>query len=112
QVALMAGFKKAKEMGYERVMKWRHDMISKNLSSIEKELGRDALNVAYTHYSYDVYYSDFIMEGPLNHMMTVWGFEKYDEEYTTERILLKRIKSLKIPIHFFGRAITPQDDVV
>jgi hypothetical protein len=114
QVALMAGFIKAKEQGYNRVVKWRCDMIPTSYSRIEECFQEDVFNVAYSFNNGDCfhYYVDYFMESHIDYMMHVWNFNEYYSEPFTEMFLLKRIKRLPVNIHCMGNVVTPECDVL
>lgn len=81
RVSSLNGFLKAKEMGYERVIKWRSDLIPKNYKTLLSFFKNDCINFyAFMNHQHG-YVCDFFMEGDINEMINLFSDEDVNPPY-------------------------------
>ena len=100
RVTTLNGIIKAKELGYDRVFKWRSDMIPTNSDELINSLDTHKLNIH--SYHKDGYMLDFYMEGDVIDLVKLWAFEynhRFPEQGITEQLfangLNKKVHCLK-----------------
>lgn len=105
------GINKAYELGFDRVLKWRGDMIPNNPSKLVSLFEQECINL----YSFVTlrrgYVTDYFMEGTIEDMLTL--FTPYDRVDYPEQGFTTRIKNsiLKNKTKFILNKLTPDNDV-
>ena len=112
QKTTLNGILKAKELKYERVLKWRSDMIPTNTDEFVKLFLLNAINMFFFHDSGD-YYVDYIMEGETDKIYDMWNFTNINV-WCAEIALTNNIrkKQLNKNIEFFGKNLNNVNDVL
>jgi len=111
QISTYNGILRAKELGFERVFKWRSDMYPIGMHRILKLLDFSSINMMYYHNHRDGYFVDFFMEGDVDTMLKIWDFKDFDVEYPELAIKNSIIKHRIDNISFFGDGITEDNDI-
>jgi hypothetical protein len=112
QKTTLAGVLKAKEMGYERVLKWRSDMIPTNANSLFELFDNDSNNFLFYHNVREGYYIDYFMEGNVDDIYNMWQFDELNPLYAEKALTDNIIKmNLVGNIRFFGKKITNKNDI-
>jgi hypothetical protein len=87
------GIKKAKELGYSRVLKWRSDLEPKNPDKLISLFDENSLNFLAWHTARWGYFVDYFMEGKIDDVLSAWDIDtvhgEYSEHVTTKNILSK-----------------------
>lgn len=114
RVSTLNGSIKAKELGYDRVLKWRSDMVSTNPKKLLSSFKHGA-NFLFFHNTLPDrigYFVDYIIESDIDTMMSIWDF---NELYSThaEAIITSNIKQKKITdINLFGGTLNDENDII
>lgn len=73
RISSLNGFLKAKELGFQRVVKWRSDLIPKNYKELLLLFKEESINFyAYMKHQHG-YICDFFMEGDINEMINLFS---------------------------------------
>ena len=91
KVSTIAGLNLAKELGYERALKWRSDMWSNNPNELLSKF-TDGYNTLCWVDSEGGYLTDFWMEDTIDNLLQLWDI--HPEGAFPERVLTNRIKEL------------------
>jgi len=114
QLTTNNGVKKAKELGYKRVFKWRSDMIPTNPKKLLTLL-TDGVNILFFHNQLPDRigsYVDYVMESDVDTMANIWDFEESYAEHA-EAIITLNIKRKNITnINLFGGCLNDDNDIV
>ena len=106
----LAGLKLAKELGYERALKWRSDMWTNNAAGLMDSF-TDGYNTLCWIDSEGGYLSDFFMEDSVDNLIKLWdiGTEgSFPEKIITDRVVeLGWIERTNLIIS----SLTPEVDV-
>jgi hypothetical protein len=106
----LAGLKLAKELGYERALKWRSDMWSNNYGGL-MDTFTDGYNTLCWIDSEGGYLSDFFMEDSVDNLIKVWDIRtegSFPEKIITDRVVeLGWIERTNLIIS----SLTPEVDV-
>lgn len=107
----IAGLKLAKELGYERALKWRSDMWTNNSDELIKLFHVDSYNTLCWVNHDGGYTTDYFMEDTIDNLLQVWDVNS--DECFPERVLTKRIESLgwMNRINYIISDLTPEVDV-
>jgi hypothetical protein len=114
QLTTNEGIKKAKELGYKRVFKWRSDMIPTNPKKL-LEILTDGVNILFSHNQSPDRpnsYVDYIMESDIDTMANIWDF---NESFSThaEAIITSNIERKNITnISLFGGCLDNDNDII
>ena len=109
KLTTLEGIKKAKELGYTHVFKWRSDMIPNNSKKLFELLDHSALNFLAWHDG--GYFVDYFSYGPIQDMTHAWEFSESDGSFA-EQILTKNIwKNQLTKFHFFVHKLTTDIDI-
>ena len=115
QLTTLNGVLKAKELGYERVLKWRSDMIPTNADEFINLLKLEHINMLFYHAAnggYSGYYVDYFMEGNIDNIYNMWSFVDITPQFP-EKSLTNNIREKKLDdIVFIGAGISENNDVV
>ena len=107
------GLLKAKELGYERVFKWRSDMEPTNATEFIKLLDNDKLNIHSFHNHHEGYILDFFMEGDIDDVIKLFTFKEagysYPEQALTEQLVANRLHTKS---HCIKDYLTKENDVI
>lgn len=89
KTSTLNGILKAKELGYDRVLKWRSDLLPKNTKKLVNSFKRECLNFLAWH-NYGKYFVDYFVEGPITDVYKIWDVPTiigpYAERITTDHI--------------------------
>jgi hypothetical protein len=91
KVSTLAGLQLAKELGYERALKWRSDMWTNNADGLISKF-TDGYNTLSWIDSEGGYLTDFWMEDSVDNLMKIWDIEPYGA--FPEKVITKRIEEL------------------
>jgi hypothetical protein len=78
RVSSLNGFLKAKELGYDRVVKWRYDLIPFNSKRLLELFKEDFINFYGFHDHNAGYIIDYFMEGDVDDMINLFTFSNFD----------------------------------
>lgn len=107
----LQGILKAKELGYDRVIKCRSDIIPINLSKFLL-LFKDNLNFTFWHTHRYGYFVDYIMEGETDDVLQCWSFLKTVGEYSEELLTNHILKNFPLEkFNFFGKNLNKDNDL-
>ena len=77
-VSTYKGLEKAKELDCTHALKIRSDLIPTNPKDFIKMIANENINMlAYANHSYH-YYIDYVMSGPIDFMIQLWGMQEYE----------------------------------
>ena len=91
KVSTLAGLELAKELGYDRALKWRSDMWTNNADGLLDSF-TDGYNTLSWVDSNGGYLTDFFMEDSVDNLMKVWDIHPHGS--FPERIITDRIYEL------------------
>lgn len=104
------GVLKAKEMGYNRVLKWRSDLLPSNANRLVSTFKKECVNFL-TWHNDGKYFVDYFVEGEIDTVFDIWNVsnihDKYSEKITTERILSLNYKN----INFMGGELNNDNEI-
>jgi hypothetical protein len=113
RISTMNGLVRAKELGYDRVLKWRSDMIPTNPKMFLDICREDSFNINSFHNHQSGYITDFFMEGEVDDMIRLFSFPPlkygYPEEALTEQFFANRLNE---KVHYLVEDITEKNDVL
>lgn len=109
-VSTLAGLKKAKELGFTRVFKWRSDFVCDDSENLLGHL-KNGLNFLFWHRHRHGYFVDYLIEGPVDDLIEMWSFPHEFYPYPEEAITRQIFKKGLGPHHFFGQYLTPEKDI-
>ena len=92
KITTLNGILKAKELGYDRVLKWRSDLLPSNAKNLVNSFKTDSLNFLAWH-NYGKYFVDYFVEGPIMDVYRIWDVPTINGPYS-ERITTDHIFSL------------------
>ena len=106
------GFKRAKELGYRNVLKWRSDMYPTDAKGLVGLLKENMLNVySFVNHQHG-YFTDYFMAGDIDTMMKVFSF-KADPPYPEYGFTKSILSHIPIcDINIIGNKITQENDVI
>ena len=97
QKSTIEGIKKAKELNYKRVLKWRSDLFAMNPHRLISSFKEESVNFLAWHNT-GRYFIDYFMEGDIENIYKIWDFEKIQDEFPekiiTENIFKKNISNI------------------
>lgn len=112
KVTTYNGLLKAKELGYDRVFKWRSDMIPTNPKELLDSLSEDINLLFYHHVIPDRtdYFVDYVMESDVDTMIKIWSFT---DLYAThaEAIITDSINQQDKRVYLFGGKLNRDNDI-
>lgn len=110
KVSTLAGLNLAKELGYERALKWRSDMWTNNADGL-MDLFTDGYNTLCWVDSEGGYLTDFFMEDSVDNLIKVWDINPYGS--FPERIITNRIEELgwMDRVNLIVSELTPELDI-
>lgn len=83
------GISKAKNLGFDRVLKWRSDLLPSNADQLVNSFKKECINFLAWHNA-GKYFVDYFIEGPIDEVYNIWNIKKlyddYSEKITTENI--------------------------
>lgn len=110
RLSTMEGIKKAKELGYTHVLKWRSDMLPTDSKKLTNLFNTDTLNFLAWHS--DGYFVDYLMYGPIEQMLVAWEFETNTGSFA-EQILTDNIwKNQFTDFHFIVHKLAADNDIL
>jgi hypothetical protein len=89
KISTVNGFMKAKELGWNKALKWRSDMIPNNPDELFKLFKSDKLNIYAWVNHMDGYVCDYFMEGICDDM--IMAFDFVPEGLYPEYVITKQI---------------------
>jgi hypothetical protein len=78
RISALNGFLKAKELGYDRVVKWRYDLIPFNSKALLKLFKEDCINFLAFHDHNAGYLVDYLSEGSVDDMIDLFTISNFD----------------------------------
>lgn len=103
------GIRKAKELGYDRVLKWRSDMIPNNPKALIETFDGNSLNFLAWHIG--GYFVDYFVEGKADEVYAAWDIDRFyadfSERITTDNILSKGLNN----INFISNYLTTDNEI-
>jgi hypothetical protein len=110
KVSTLAGLELAKELGYERALKWRSDMWTNNADGLINTF-EDAYNTLCWVDSEGGYLTDFFMEDSIDNLLKVWDIGTSGS--FPERIITTRIEELGWinRVNLIADKLTPELDI-
>ena len=103
------GIKKAKELGYTRVLKWRSDLVPNNPSELFKLFKEDSLNFLAWHVG--GYFVDYFLEGMIDDVYNAWNIDTFYDEFS-ERITTNKILSTSKNFHFIMNELNDYNEIL
>lgn len=104
------GVKKAKELGYDRVLKWRSDLEPKNTEKLLSLFDEDSLNFLAWHSVRGGYFIDYFIEGKTDYVYDSWDIKTFSGDYS-EQITTKSILSKFNKFNFIGNKLNETNDI-
>ena len=89
QKSTIEGIKKAKELNFKRVLKWRSDLIPNNPKKLIDLFDKNSVNFLAWHNS-GGYFIDYFMESDIDKMYKIWDFNNINGPFP-ERIITDNI---------------------
>jgi hypothetical protein len=110
KVSTLAGLELAKEMGYERALKWRSDMWTNNADGL-MDLFTDGYNTLCWVDSEGGYLTDFFMEDSVDNLIKAWDIHPHGS--FPEKIITNRIDELgwMDRVNLIVSELTPELDI-
>jgi hypothetical protein len=106
----LSGIKKAEELGYKRVLKWRSDLLPSNAKELVKTFKKDCLNFL-TWHNDGKYFIDYFVEGKLEDVYKIWDIPTihapYSEKITTDNIFLLGFNNF----NFIGDKLSQENEI-
>lgn len=113
RISTMNGLIRAKELGFDRVLKWRSDMIPTNPQKFLEECREDSFNIHSFIQHQNGYITDFFMEGEIDDMIRLYSFPplkyKYPEEALTHQFFANELDT---KVNFLVKDINEINDVL
>lgn len=81
RISSLVGFQKAKELGYERVVKWRYDLFPTNAKKLINLFDRNCLNFLSFHDHNVGYLVDYFSEGKIDDMIELFTFNNLNVQH-------------------------------
>jgi hypothetical protein len=110
RITTLEGVKKAKELGYTHVLKWRSDMLPSNSKRLLELFDADTLNFLAWHS--DGYFVDYFLYGPIQDVALAWDFNNnigaFAEQLLTENVL----NHLFSEFYFFVHGLSTDVDIL
>jgi hypothetical protein len=113
KVSTYNGVLKAKELGYDRVFKWRSDMIPTNAEALLGSLSEDINILFYHHVMPDRsdYFVDYVMESETDTMINIWSFTNIYPTHA-EAIITEYINQQGKKVSLFGGKLNNDNDIL
>jgi hypothetical protein len=112
KVSSLNGFIKAKELGYDRVIKWRQDFYPSDYTKLIKLFKKDSINLyAYMIHKHG-YITDYFMEGEINDMINLFNITDINVPYP-EFAFTKRLFEIKLDkkSNFICKDLNKENDI-
>ena len=110
KISTLNGIMKAKEIGYNRVLKWRSDLLPSNANRLVSTFKKECVNFL-TWHNDGKYFIDYFVEGEIDVIFNIWNVstihDEYSEKITTERILSLNYKN----INFMGGELNNHNEI-
>lgn len=104
------GIKKAKELGYDRVLKWRSDLIPSNAKELVRTFKKESLNFL-TWHNDGKYFIDYFVEGQIDDVYKIWDistiYGPYSEKITTDNIFSLGFDNF----NFIGNELSKENEI-
>lgn len=113
KISTYNGLLKAKELGYDRVFKWRSDMIPTNPEALINLLSDD-INVLFYHHvmpDRSNYFVDYVMESAIDVMINIWSFTDLYPTHA-EAIITEHINKQGTKVSLFGGKLNNDNDIL
>ena len=105
------GIKMAIDLGFERVLKWRSDLIPTNPNELLDLFDKDKLNFLAWHTGLGGYFVDYFIEGVTNQVYDAWDINTFigtfSERITTDNIFNKGLSKF----NFIGSDLNENNDI-
>jgi len=120
KISTLSGLKKAKELGYNRALKLRGDIIPTNINELIKSFDNDSLNFLCWH-CHEVYPNcpgyliDYLMSGKIDDLIELWDIEDMTwctvpEIHLTQQYISKLIS--RVNIQYFLPELNSNNDLL
>jgi len=105
------GLKFIKDLGYDRVLKWRSDMVPTSPNELLELFQHKCLNFLYWVDLNGGYIVDYMLEGDIDLALECWDINTFSANYS-ERITTDNILSIdNISLNFIGHQLTLSNDI-
>lgn len=104
------GVKKAKELGYDRVLKWRSDLEPTNAEKLLSLFDEDSLNFLAWHSVRGGYFIDYFIEGKTDYIYDSWDIKTFNGDYS-EQVTTENILSKFNNFNFIGDKLNETNDI-
>jgi len=111
RISSLNGIKRAKELGFKRVLKWRSDFMTNNGQKLYSLFDKDKLNF-YAFISHNEgYLTDYFLEGNVDDLYEIFNHES--EGSFAEKLMTKRIFDLDLlkKTNFICKKLNKDSDV-
>lgn len=119
KISTLAGLEKGKELGYERALKLRSDLMPTNIEALMKMLDNQDLNFLCWHY-HEVYPScpgylvDYLMSGRIDDLFILWNIDDMEKclvpEINLTNQYINKLMST-VNISYFLDSLSPNNDL-
>jgi hypothetical protein len=111
RISTLNGIKLAKELGFDRVLKWRSDLKTNNAEELLNLFQLDKINFYAFMNHREGYFTDFFIEGGVNEMIDLFNTTK-TEDYP-EKILTNQMFELNLQnkSNFICKLLTEEVDI-
>jgi len=110
KISTIEGIKKAKELGFKRVLKWRSDLIPNNSNELIKSFKDNHLNFLSWHIEGE-YFIDYFLGGGIDDVYEAWNLNTtsgpFPERVITDNILDKKFKNF----NFIANELSKDNEV-
>lgn len=113
KISTYNGVLKAKELGYDRVFKWRSDMTPTNPEALINTLSGN-INVLFYHHvmpDRSNYFVDYVMESETDIMINIWSFTNLYPTHA-EAIITEYINKQGVRVSLFGGKLNDNNDIL
>lgn len=113
RISTLTGILKAKELGFDRVIKWRGDFITNNATELVKLFKDDYLNFYAFINDPTGYVTDFFMEGDVDDMLELFNIMEIHGYPFPEFLITKRLYTMGLnnKVNFICRQLTQDTNI-
>jgi hypothetical protein len=114
KITTLAGIKKAKELKFDYVLKWRSDMIPTNIIDLLKLFDFEKVNFLSWHNHSGGYFCDYFTGGKIETIFDLWNFPENNYKYPEEAITQHFFKTLHSNnyINFILKKLSEKNDIL
>lgn len=106
-----AGCLKAKELGFDYVLKVRSDLIISNYELLLKTIDKENISTLAYHNYDGGYIVDYVLGGPIDLMSSIWDHDTSNDHTFSERSLMNRIAHHSNKVTKFNYLIPLMNDL-